>query len=182
MILSFKDRDTERVFLGEYSKKLPRELHKKALTKLLAIHASNEIEELKIPPSNRLLMINTEFAFISETEMQTKLKLQTTTRRKNMKTFFNVHPGEVLKEYLEELNISAYQLSKSIGISQSYFSELFKKKKNVTARTSILLGKFFNLNDEYWLKIQNHYDVIEEKRKLKSKLKTVKPWREKKAA
>ena len=127
-------------------------------------------------------MINTEFAFISETEMQTKLKLQTTTRRKNMKTFFNVHPGEVLKEYLEELNISAYQLSKSIGISQSYFSELFKKKKNVTARTSILLGKFFNLNDEYWLKIQNHYDVIEEKRKLKSKLKTVKPWREKKAA
>ncbi|MBP9886278.1 MAG: type II toxin-antitoxin system RelE/ParE family toxin [Leptospiraceae bacterium] len=54
MILSFKDRDTERVFLGEYSKKLPRELHKKALTKLLAIHASNEIEELKIPPSNRL--------------------------------------------------------------------------------------------------------------------------------
>ena len=98
-----------------------------------------------------------------------------------MKTFFNVHPGEVLKEYLEELNISAYQLSKSIGISQSYFSELFKKKKNVTARTSILLGKFFNLNDEYWLKIQNHYDVIEEKRKLKSKLKTVKPWRDRKS-
>jgi len=99
-----------------------------------------------------------------------------------MKTFFNVHPGEVLKDYLDELNISAYQLSKSIGISQSYFSELFKKKKNITARTSILLGKFFNLNDEYWLKIQNHYDVLEEKRKLKGKLKTLKPWREKKAA
>jgi antitoxin HigA-1 len=94
-----------------------------------------------------------------------------------MKSFV-AHPGEMLKEYLEEIGISAYQLSKATGISQSYFSELFKGKKSITARTSILLGKFFSLNEEYWLKIQNHYDILEQKRKLKDKIKAIKPFKQ----
>ena len=54
MILSFHDRDSEKVFNGEYIRRLPKELHKKALMRLMAINSAKQIEELRIPPSNRL--------------------------------------------------------------------------------------------------------------------------------
>ena len=54
MILSFFDKDSEKVFNGEFIRSIPRELHKRALMRLLAINSANEIEELRFPPSNRL--------------------------------------------------------------------------------------------------------------------------------
>jgi toxin HigB-1 len=54
MILSFYNRDSEKVFNGEFIRRIPKELHKKALMKLMAINSANEIEELRFPPSNRL--------------------------------------------------------------------------------------------------------------------------------
>ena len=90
-----------------------------------------------------------------------------------MEKTFNIHPGEILKEYLDEMEITAYRLSHATGISESNLSELINGKKNITARLSLLLGKFFGFNDEYWLRMQNHYDILEEKKKLKTRLKSV---------
>lgn len=93
-----------------------------------------------------------------------------------MEKKFNVHPGEILKEYLGEMEISAYRLSRATGISESNLSELINGKKDITARLSLLLGKFFGFNDEYWLRMQNHYDILEQKKKLSAKLKSVQTW------
>ncbi len=93
-----------------------------------------------------------------------------------MKKTFNVHPGEILKEHLSEMEISAYKLSRATGISESNLSELINGKKDITARLSLLLGKFFGFNDEYWLRMQNHYDILEQKKKLSGKLKSVQTW------
>lgn len=54
MILSFYDKDSEKVFNGEFIRRLPKELHKKALIRLMAINSAKAIEELQFPPSNRL--------------------------------------------------------------------------------------------------------------------------------
>jgi proteic killer suppression protein len=52
MIRSFGDEETEKVFRQEKSKKLPPEIQKRALVKLLLLEAATNEEDLKVPPSN----------------------------------------------------------------------------------------------------------------------------------
>ena len=54
MIRSFRDRETERVFNRERARKLPTELHRRAHRKLLLLDAAESIEDLRLPPGNRL--------------------------------------------------------------------------------------------------------------------------------
>jgi proteic killer suppression protein len=53
MIRSFGDAETEKIYQQIKSKKLPLEIQKRALVKLLLIDAANSEEDLKIPPGNR---------------------------------------------------------------------------------------------------------------------------------
>ena len=54
MIVSFKDKETEKIWNGIVSKKLPREIQDTARRKLRMINNSIDINDLKIPPVNRL--------------------------------------------------------------------------------------------------------------------------------
>ena len=54
MIQTFKDKEAERIFNREVSKKLPPDIQRVALRKLLRIHGARVLTELNVPPSNRL--------------------------------------------------------------------------------------------------------------------------------
>jgi len=54
MIKSFKSREAEKIFNREYSLKLPSDIQRTALRKLLMIHASVTINDLRVPPANHL--------------------------------------------------------------------------------------------------------------------------------
>lgn len=54
MIRSFRDRDTERLFRREPIKRLPKSLLRVALRKLMLLDAANNLEDLRVPPGNRL--------------------------------------------------------------------------------------------------------------------------------
>ncbi|GHV66256.1 plasmid maintenance system killer protein [Spirochaetia bacterium] len=54
MIISFSDKEAEKVFNGMVSKRLPLNIQGRAFNKLTAIHATNVIDDLKVPPSNHL--------------------------------------------------------------------------------------------------------------------------------
>ena len=54
MIISFASKDTERLWSGRSSKKLPAEVQKRALIKLALIDAADSLDDLKYPPGNRL--------------------------------------------------------------------------------------------------------------------------------
>jgi len=54
MIRSFKCPETERIFQRERSRKLPPDIHRTALRKLLMIHAAVRLEDLRVPPGNFL--------------------------------------------------------------------------------------------------------------------------------
>ena len=54
MIISFKDREVERIWNGSVSAKLPFEIQHTARRKLRMIHNSQNINDLRIPPGNRL--------------------------------------------------------------------------------------------------------------------------------
>ena len=54
MIVSFADRDAERLFQRQRVKRLDSRLHRKALIKLWLLDAVHELDELRVPPGNRL--------------------------------------------------------------------------------------------------------------------------------
>ena len=61
-----------------------------------------------------------------------------------MKRLRNIHPGEILQEeFLVPLEISAYRLSKDIGIPQTRISEIVKGRRRITADTALRLSKYF---------------------------------------
>ena len=86
-----------------------------------------------------------------------------------MKRLKNIHPGEVLQEeFLIPLELSAYKLSKDIGIPQTRVSEILKGNRRLTADTALRLAKYFGNSPKFWLGLQNDFD-IEEENHLKSK-------------
>lgn len=54
MIKSFKNKETEKIYDREVSRKLPREIQQVALRKLRMVNNSKNLNELRIPPANRL--------------------------------------------------------------------------------------------------------------------------------
>jgi len=54
VIRSFRDRETERIFQRERSRRLPPEIQRTAQRKLLMLEAADNLEDLRSPPSNHL--------------------------------------------------------------------------------------------------------------------------------
>jgi antitoxin HigA-1 len=82
-----------------------------------------------------------------------------------MEKLSNIHPGEILlEEFLKPLNISAYRLSKDLGIPQTKTSEIIKGHRSITADTAIRLSCYFGNSAKFWLGLQNDFDLEEEKK------------------
>ncbi len=91
----------------------------------------------------------------------------------------NIHPGEILlEEFLKPLNISAYKLSKDIGIPQTRTSEIIRGRRSITADTALRLSYYFGNSAKFWLGLQNDFDLEEEKKIKKSDFKRIKKIRE----
>jgi addiction module HigA family antidote len=91
-----------------------------------------------------------------------------------MKKLKNIHPGEVLlEEFLIPLGLSAYKLSKDIGIPQTRISEIVKGNRRVTADTALRLSKYFGNSAKFWLGIQDDFDIEEEKRTKSKELELI---------
>jgi len=70
-----------------------------------------------------------------------------------------VHPGELLQETLEELDISAYALAKSIGKAPIQVSRILAGKASISAPMARLIGAALGTTAQYWVNLQAHYDL-----------------------
>jgi addiction module HigA family antidote len=87
----------------------------------------------------------------------------------------NIHPGEILlEEFLKPMDISAYRLSKEIGIPQTRISQIIKGKRRITADTALRLSAFFGNTPKFWLGLQDDYDLEEESQRNDDALKRIK--------
>lgn len=92
-----------------------------------------------------------------------------------MEKLSNIHPGEILLEdFLKPLSVSAYRLSKDIGIPQTRTSEIIKGHRSITADTALRLSYYFGNSAKFWLGLQNDFDLEEEKRAKRKVLKHIK--------
>lgn len=92
-----------------------------------------------------------------------------------MKKLKNIHPGEVLKEeFLKLHNISAYRLCMDINVPQTRISEIIKGNRSITADTALRLSKYFGNTPNFWLGLQNDFDIEEEITQKGDEIKLIK--------
>ena len=93
-----------------------------------------------------------------------------------MKKLANIHPGHVLQEeFLLPLGITAYRLSKDIGIPQTRISEIIKGDRRITADTAVRLAKYFGVSAKFWLGLQDDHDIEEAVRSKEAELDAIVP-------
>ncbi|MCL2294604.1 MAG: HigA family addiction module antitoxin [Spirochaetes bacterium] len=96
--------------------------------------------------------------------------------KKKIKTIL---PGEILEEeFLKPLGVSAYKLAKETKISATRISEIIKGKRRITVDTALRFSKFFGNTPEFWIGIQNEYDLRTEKQILENVLKEIHTFQE----
>lgn len=95
----------------------------------------------------------------------------------------NIHPGEILQdEFLRPLQLSAYALAKAIGVPQTRISQIIHGKRAITADTALRLAKYFGNSPQFWLQLQETYDLEEERARLSTVLEAIEPYQKKEDA
>ena len=86
-----------------------------------------------------------------------------------------IHPGEYLKEILEELHLSQNSLALSIGVSAMRISHVVHRKRPVTAELAVLFGKAFGQTPQHWMNLQASYDLKVTEKAMARRIKQVQP-------
>ena len=84
-----------------------------------------------------------------------------------------IHPGEFLREILEERGLSQAHFSRVIGVSSMRISHVNKGTRPVTAELALLFGRAFGQSPQYWLNLQGAYDLKLAERAIANQLKAV---------
>jgi addiction module HigA family antidote len=73
---------------------------------------------------------------------------------------FAIHPGDILlTEFMEPLGLSAYRLAKELHVPLPRINDVVRGKRSISADTAIRLGIYFGLPAQFWLNLQNDYDI-----------------------
>ena len=176
MILSFRCKETEKVWHRRFSKKFPADLQVRARRKLIALHIAASLNDLRRPPSNHLEALKKDrqdsgaFGLTSsgvsvlfgQKEMPIMWKSLTPLEKNVMKDKLIPleHPGTFLKEeFMDPLGVRAHRLAKDTGIQSMAISEILRGKRRITPRTGLRLAKFFGVSEGYFVRLQVQYEM-----------------------
>lgn len=70
-----------------------------------------------------------------------------------------VHPGEVLRDELDELGLSANGLAKALGVPVNRVTTILNGQRGVTADTALRLARYFGTTPEIWLSLQKTWEL-----------------------
>ena len=84
-----------------------------------------------------------------------------------------IHPGEFLREVLEELDLSQAQFARAIGVSPMRISHVVKGTRPVTAELALLFGRALGQSPQYWLNLQASYDLKTAEHAIGKRLRAV---------
>lgn len=70
-----------------------------------------------------------------------------------------IHPGEILADELQELNMSAAELARVLHVPTNRITQILAGKRAITADTALRLGQWFGTGPELWLNLQNAYEL-----------------------
>lgn len=70
-----------------------------------------------------------------------------------------VHPGEILKEELEELEITPTEFARQIDVPANRVSQIIAGKRSVTGDSALRFGHWFEMDPLFWLNLQASYEL-----------------------
>lgn len=104
------------------------------------------------------------------------------TRKQNRSTW-NIHPGEVLREeFLRPLEMSSYELAKRLRVPSPRVNDIVLEKRGITADTAVRLAKFFGTTEAFWMNLQAFYEVRHARSRLMKEIDRIQPHKARTAA
>ena len=70
-----------------------------------------------------------------------------------------VHPGEVLKDELDEVGLTQSALAKHIGVLPKTINEICRGKRGISAEMAMKLSKALGGSPQFWLNLQNNWEI-----------------------
>lgn len=70
-----------------------------------------------------------------------------------------IHPGEILADELNELGLSARALAERLKVPHNRISGILAGRRAISADTSLRLGRFFGMSEDFWLRLQTTYEI-----------------------
>jgi addiction module HigA family antidote len=70
-----------------------------------------------------------------------------------------VHPGEILKDELDELGITPTEFARQIDVPPNRISQIITGKRAVTGDTALRFGHWFGVEPQFWLNLQSAYEI-----------------------
>ncbi len=84
------------------------------------------------------------------------------------------HPGEILlKDFLEPMGISQRQIADAIHVPYQRINEVVNQKRGITPSTAVRLAKFFGNSSEFWLNLQQNWELYYVLKEEEEELKTI---------
>ena len=84
-----------------------------------------------------------------------------------------IHPGKHVAEELKELNMSAAALARKLKVPTKRITEILNGRRAVTGDTALCLGHFFGTSAEFWLNLQELYELRLAEKKVSKEIKTL---------
>lgn len=82
-----------------------------------------------------------------------------------------IHPGEILLEdFLKPMALSQYSVAQSLGVPPRRINEIVHGQRAITADTALRLGRFFNMEAQFWMNLQSRYDLEVARENLSERL------------
>jgi antitoxin HigA-1 len=86
----------------------------------------------------------------------------------------NITPGEILlEEFLKPFKVSAYRLAKETRIPATRISQILKGNRKISVDTALRFSRFFGNSADFWLGIQNEFDLREERASIRVELEKI---------
>jgi addiction module HigA family antidote len=70
-----------------------------------------------------------------------------------------IHPGEILADELQELNMSAAELARTLHVPTNRISQILAGRRAITADTALRLGQWLGTGPELWMNLQKSYEL-----------------------
>ena len=78
---------------------------------------------------------------------------------KNARPTYPIHPGEVLAEQLEELEMTAAELARELHVPANRLYQLIAGKRAMTADTALRLEQWLGVSADFWMTLQKSYEL-----------------------
>ncbi len=73
---------------------------------------------------------------------------------------FAIHPGDILlTEFMEPMGLTSYRLAKDLGVPPPRVYDIVKGKRSISADSALRLGAYFGLPAQFWLNLENEFDL-----------------------